>query len=225
MVSKERTQEIFKGLSQAVISYNEETSVELSKQALEEGIDPYDAVMNGLAAGMQRVGELYAESYYFVPELLLCSDALYAGLNILQPHIKTKEKEFSTKEQIVIGVVEGDIHDIGKNLVKVMFEAAGWSVHDLGKSVKLERFAEEQLKTNSEIVAISALMTTSMLAIPKVIEMVKAQNPNVGLLVGGAPITRDIAMAYGADGYAGDASSAVQEAYRILQCLRNKKNR
>jgi methanogenic corrinoid protein MtbC1 len=220
MASTERTQEIFKGLCQAVVSYDEETCEELSKRALEEGIDPYDAVMNGLAVGMEKVGELYAKSEYFVPELLLCSDALYAGLNILQPHIKAKE-ECATKEQIIIGVVEGDIHDIGKNLVKVMFEAAGWSVHDLGKSVKLEKFAEEQLKTNSKIVAISALMTTSMLAVPKVIEMVKAQNPNVGLLVGGAPITRDIAIAYGADGYAKDASSTVQEAHRILNRLRN----
>jgi methanogenic corrinoid protein MtbC1 len=224
MASTERTQEIFKGLCQAVVSYDEETCVELSKRALEEDVDPYDAVMNGLAAGMKRVGELYTESYYFIPEMLLCADALYAGLHILQPHIKAKEKEFATKEQIVIGVVEGDIHDIGKNVVKVMFEAAGWTVHDLGANVKLERFAEEQLKTNSEIVAISALMTTSMMAIPKVIEMVKAQNPNVGLLVGGAPITRDIAMTYGADGYAKDASSAVQEALRILHCLRNKRN-
>jgi methanogenic corrinoid protein MtbC1 len=221
MASTERTQEIFKGLCQAVVSYDEETCVELSKRALEEGVDPYDAVMNGLAVGMKRVGELYTESCYFIPEMLLCADALYAGLHILQPHIKVKE-ECAAKEQIVIGVVEGDIHDIGKNVVKVMFEAAGWSVHDLGANVKLERFAEEQLKTNSEIVAISALMTTSMMAIPKVIEMVKAQNPNVGLLVGGAPITRDIALTYGADGYAKDASSAVQEALRILHCLRNK---
>lgn len=221
MASKKRTQEILKGLYQAVVFYDEETCVELSKRALEEGVDPEDAVMNGLAAGMERVGELYAKNEYFVPELLLCSDALYAGLNLLRPHIKAKEKGVSTKGQIVIGVVEGDIHDIGKNLVKIMFEAAGWIVHDLGKDVKIERFAEEQLRTNSEIVGISALMTTGMLAMPKIVQMVKAQNPKVGIILGGAPLTREIAQAYGADGYAEHAGNAVQETLRILNHLRH----
>jgi methanogenic corrinoid protein MtbC1 len=183
---------------------------------LEEGVDPSDGMLNGLAAGMEKVGELYGVHEYFVPELLLCSDALYAGLNILRPHIKAKEKGVTTKRQIVIGVVEGDIHDIGKNLVKIMLEAAGWTVHDLGKDVKIERFAQEQLKTSSEIVAILALMTTSMLAMPKIIQMVKGQSPNVGVMVGGAPLTREIAHAYGADGYAEHAGNVAQEALRIL---------
>ena len=128
--------------------------------------------------------------------------------------------ETETKEQIVIGVVEGDIHDIGKNLVKTMFDAAGWTVHDLGRDVKLERFVEEQQKTNSDIVALSALMTTSMLAMPKVIQMIKAQNPNVAVMVGGAPLTRDVARLYGADGYADNPSEAVREAVRIIDQLR-----
>jgi methanogenic corrinoid protein MtbC1 len=209
MASKDRTQELLEALSDAVVAYDEEAVARLSNAVLQEGVEPLDAITKGLAAGMEKVGELYANQVYFVPELLLCSDALYAGLGILKPYIKTEEQE--TRLKIIIGTVEGDVHDIGKNLVKVMFEAAGWIVYDLGRDVKLGRFVEEQEKTNSDVVALSALMTTSMLAMPKVIEMIKARNPNVAIVVGGAPLTRDTAKLYGADGYAHSAVNAVQE--------------
>lgn len=222
MVSKERTQEVIKGLYDAVVNMDEQAVAELSKTALEEGVDAYDAVINGLAAAMDKVGELYVKQEYFVPELLLCSDALYAGLNILQPHFKVEKVK--AKGQIVLGVVEGDIHDIGKNLVKVMFDAAGWTVYDLGRDVKLERFVDEQLKRNADIVALSALMTTSMLAMPKVIKMIKAQDPNVAIMVGGAPLTRDMAKQFGADGYADNAREAVREAIRINSQPRRNAN-
>jgi len=124
------------------------------------------------------------------------------------------------KGQVVIGTVEGDVHDIGKNLVKMMFEVAGFTVHDLGRDVKLEKFVEEQLKTDSEIVALSALMTTSMLAMPKVIKMIKDRNPNVKIMVGGAPLSSDVAEKYGADGYANNAANAVQEAINMVSRLR-----
>jgi methylmalonyl-CoA mutase cobalamin-binding domain/chain len=218
VASDERTKELLKGLSDAVVAFDEEAVAKLSKAVVEEGVDAYDAVINGLAAGMERVGELYTKKEYFVPELLLCADALYAGLAILRPHIKTTEG--AVKGQVVIGTVEGDVHDIGKNLVKMMFEAAGWTIHDLGRDVKLERFVEEQMKTDSDIVALSALMSTSMLAIPKVIQMIKARNPNVAIMVGGAPITEDVAKLYGADGYATNAGNAVQEAIRMISRLR-----
>ena len=109
MASKERTHEILNRLYQAVVSYDEDACVELSKRALEEGVDPYDGVTKGLAAGMERVGELYSKHEYFVPGLFLCSDALYAWLNILRPHIEAKGKGVTTKRQIVIGVIEGDV--------------------------------------------------------------------------------------------------------------------
>jgi len=221
MSSEERTQELIKGLYDAVVNMDEEAAVELSRAILKEGIDAYQAVTNGLAAAMQKVGELYANKEYFVPELLLCADALYAGLDVLRPHIKAEKME--VKGQIVIGVVEGDIHDIGKNLVKIMFDAAGWTVHDLGRDVKLERFMEEQQRTNSNIVALSALMTTSMMAIPKVVQMIKALNPNVAVMVGGAPLTREIATSYGADGYADTAANAVQEAVRLVEMFSERK--
>ena len=218
MSSEERAQELIKGLYDAVINMDEEAAADFSHTILEEDIDAYQAVVNGLTAAMEKVGELYTNQEYFVPELLLCSDALYAGLDILKPHIKDEGTE--AKGQIVIGVVEGDIHDIGKNLVRIMFDAAGWTVHDLGKDVKLERFVEEQQRTNADIVALSALMTTSMLAIPKVVQMVKAQDPNIAVMVGGAPLTREIARSYGADGYADNAGEAVAEAISMLNRLK-----
>jgi len=177
--------------------------------------------MDGLAAGMETVGKLYDSQEYFVPEVLMCSDALYRGLDILRPHVK--EAAGRVKGQVVIGTVEGDVHDIGKNLVKMMFEVAGFKVHDLGRDVKLEKFLEEQLRTDSDIVALSALMTTSMLAMPKVIKMIKERNPNVRIMVGGAPLSSEVADKYGADGYAENAVNAVQEAIGMISRLRELK--
>jgi len=217
MASVERTQELIKGIYNAVLNMDEDSARELSQVVVEEGIDAYYAVTQGLGAGMDKAGELYANKEYFIPELLLCSDALYAGLEILRPHIKFSGTK--TKRQIVIGTVEGDIHDIGKNLVRIMFEAAGWVVHDLGRDVKLSTFVEEQNRTQADIVALSALMSTSMLAMPRVIEMIRAKDSKVAIMVGGAPLTRDIAMSYGADGYADNAGEAVQEAHEMLKRL------
>jgi corrinoid protein of di/trimethylamine methyltransferase len=218
MVTEARKEEILKGLHDGVVAFEEDRVEELSQAAIDEGMDAYETIMDGLAAGMETVGKLYDTQEYFVPEILMCSDALYKGLDVLQPHVK--DKEAKTKGQVVIGTVEGDVHDIGKNLVKMMFEVAGFTVHDLGRDVKLEKFVEEQLKTDSEIVALSALMTTSMLAMPKVIEMIKKRNPNVKILVGGAPVSGDVADKYGADGYADNAANAVQEAIRMVSQLR-----
>ncbi len=216
MTLPEKTQKLLKQIHDAVVAYDEETSAQLCNALLKEGIDPYDGIMKGLAAGMDTVGGLYEKKEYFVPELLLCSDALYAGLDVLRPHVKTtREKEDVGK--IVMGVIEGDIHDIGKTLVKTMFEAAGWEIYDLGKDVKLDRFVEEQKKTSADIVALSALMTTSMLAMPKVIEMLKAHDPGVIIMVGGAPLTPEIAQHYGADGYARDAVTAVKKASELMK--------
>ena len=218
MATDARKKEILKGLYDAVVVFDEDKVVELSNAVLAEDVDAYEAIMDGLAAGMEHVGDLYANQEYFVPEVLMCSDALYAGLDILRPHLSGKESD--VKGQVVIGTVEGDVHDIGKNLVKMMFDVAGFTVHDLGRDVKLERFVEEQMETDSDIVALSALMTTSMLAMPKVIEMIKARNPNAMIMVGGAPISQEVADNYGADGYAQNAANAVQEAIQMISRLR-----
>lgn len=218
MADEERTKTLLKGLHDAVVSFEDEKVVDLSHAVLAEGVDAYSAIMDGLAAGMETVGKLYDSQEYFVPEVLMCSDTLYAGLEILKPHVE--ETDMQVKGQVVIGTVEGDVHDIGKNLVKMMFEVAGFKVHDLGMDVKLDRFVEEQMKTDSEIVAISALMTTSMLAMPKIISMIREKNPNVKVMIGGAPVSSDIAQQYGADGYADNAGNAVQEAIQMISSLR-----
>ena len=126
------------------------------------------------------------------------------------------------KGSIVLGVIEGDVHDIGKNLVKLMFEVAGWTVYDLGKDVPLDKFVEEQIRTDSDIVGISALMTTSMLNMPEVIKKIREKNPKVRIMIGGAPVNPEIAEKYGADGYAKDAGTAVDEAMRLLKMLKEE---
>ncbi len=225
MASGERTEEILKALHHAVAQFDEEAADQWSKTALAEGVDPFTAVINGLAEGMIEAGEKYNNKEYFVPELLMCADALYAGLNILKPAIEASGRKSEVKGSIVLGVVEGDVHDIGKNLVKLMFEVAGWTVHDLGKDVPLDRFVEEQMRTDSDIVGISALMTTSMLNMPEVIRKIRARNPKVRIMIGGAPVNPEIAEKYGADGYAKNAGTAVDEAIRLLKMLKHEEGK
>jgi len=214
MVSEERKKAILDAIRNAVVQYDEDQCAARCKTALEEGLDAYEATLKGLAAGMDQVGELYTRQEYFVPELLLCSDALYAGLNVLRPYLRTGATVPQGK--LLLGVVEGDIHDIGKNLVKTLFEASGWEVHDLGRDVRLDKFVEEQRKIKADLVGLSALMTTSMMAMKKVIGMLKSAHPGVKVLVGGAPLNSEIAAKFGADGFAEDAVSAVREAGRII---------
>jgi corrinoid protein of di/trimethylamine methyltransferase len=220
MAKEQLRDELNKTLSDAVVNMDEDTARETAQRVIDEGLSAYDAVMNGLAAGMEIVGRLYDNHEYFVPELLLCADALYAGLDILKPHIKPEEVGKSVKGQVVIGTVQGDVHDIGKNIIKMMFEVAGFTVHDLGRDVPLERFVEEQMKTDSEIVALSAMMTTTMMGMKKAVEMIKAKNPNVAIMLGGAPVTKDVTELFGADGYADSAGNAVQEAIKMITRLR-----
>lgn len=152
----------------------------------------------------------------------MCADALYAGLGVLKPAVDASGRKAEVKGSIVLGVVEGDVHDIGKNLVKMMFEVAGWTVYDLGKDVPLDKFVEEQLRTDSDVVGLSALMTTSMLAMPEIIKRIRTKNPKVRIMLGGAPINPEIAEKYGADGYARTAGTAVDEAINLLKMLKEE---
>jgi dimethylamine corrinoid protein len=222
VATEERTKEIIQGLSNAVYEFEEDDAVKWAKIAIEENIDPFEATMEGLAGGMIRAGDAYNKKEYFVPELLLCADAMNAGLAILKPAIAASGRAAEVKGSIVLGVVEGDVHDIGKNLVKTMFEVAGWTVYDLGKDVPIDKFIEEQMRTDSDVVGISALMTTSMLAMPEVIKRMKAKNPKVRIMIGGAPINTEIAEQYGADGYAKNAGTAVDEAISLLKMLKKE---
>jgi dimethylamine corrinoid protein len=222
MASEERTKELLKGLQEAVVNYDEDKVTELSQAVIAEGVDPFTATMDGLAEGMIQVGDLYNKKEYFVPELLMCADALYAGLDLLKPAIEASGRKSEAKGSIVLGVVEGDVHDIGKNLIKMMFEVAGWNVYDLGKDVPLDRFVEEQMRTDSDIVGLSALMTTSMISMPEIVKKLKEKNPKVRVMLGGAPITPEVVEKYGADGYARDAGTAVDEAIKLIKMLREE---
>lgn len=217
-------EELKKELHEGVVEYEEDRVVNAANAAVEEGVNAYDMVMNGLAAGMEEVGDLYDQQEYFVPELLMCADALYAGLDILKPHIDPNDIGTSAKGQVVIGSIQGDVHDIGKNIIKMMFEVAGFEVHDLGRDVPLENFVEKQMKTDSEIIAMSAMMTTTMMGMKKVVQMVKDKNPDVQIMLGGAPVTSDVADLFGADGYAESAGNAVQEAVKMIASLRKLQN-
>ena len=211
-------EELLEKLKEGVVEYEEDTVKEASQQWLDEGYVALDGIMDGLAAGMEIVGDLYDKNEYFVPEVLLCADALYGGLDILRPHVPDTDE--GVNAQVVIGSIQGDVHDIGKNLVKMMFDVAGWDVHDLGRDVPLENFVEEQLRTDSEVVAMSAMMTTTMLGMKKVIAMIKEKNPNVAIMLGGAPVTQDVANLFGADGYAESAGNAVSEGIKMIGRLR-----
>ena len=210
-------------IKEAVIEYEDDVVLEACNEWKDAGYDALDGVMDGLAAGMEVVGDLYDKNEYFVPEVLMCADALYGGLDILRPLIPVDSNK--VKAQVVIGSIQGDVHDIGKNLVKMMFDVAGWDVHDLGRDVPLENFVEKQLKTDSEVVAMSAMMTTTMLGMKKVIQMIKEKNPECAIMLGGAPVTKDVANIFGADGYADSAGNAVSEGIKMIGRLREMRNK
>jgi corrinoid protein of di/trimethylamine methyltransferase len=222
MASEERTKEIYAKLKEAVIEYDEDTSKEYSQIALDEGLNPNDAIFDGLVSGMEEVGQLFESQEYFVPELLMCADALYAGLDILKPHVK--KMDLGVRGSVVIGTVEGDVHDIGKNIVKMMFDVAGFEVYDLGRDVPLDKFVEEQMKTESDLVCLSAMMTTTMSGMQKVIADLKAKNPNIKIMIGGAPVSEDIADKFGADGYADNANNALKDAINMVSSLKKMKD-
>jgi corrinoid protein of di/trimethylamine methyltransferase len=218
MADEAKKKEILEKLRNAVIQYDEDACKEGAQQALDAGLDANEAIFDGLVSGMEEVGRLFEAQEYFVPEILMCADALYAGLDILKPHCQ--QMDLGVKGSVVIGTVEGDVHDIGKNLVKMMFDVAGFTVYDLGRDVPLDQFVEEQLRRDSELVCLSAMMTTSMVGMPKVIEKIKAKNPDCMIMIGGAPTSKELADKWGADGYAEDASNALKEAIKMVSFLK-----
>lgn len=222
MATEEKRMEILERLKTAVIQYDEDVSKETSKEALEAGLDANDAIFNGLVSGMEEVGRLFEAQEYFVPELLMSADALYAGLDILKPHVR--QMDLGVKGSVVIGTVEGDVHDIGKNIVKMMFDVAGFTVYDLGRDVPLDKFVAEQMRTDSDLVCLSAMMTTTMVGMKKVIDDLRAKNPAVKIMIGGAPVSQDIAQKWGADGYAKDANNALKDAINMISSLKKLKN-
>ena len=157
MASKE---EYFEKMANMVIEEEDEEIADLCRDYLAEGYDPQEAIFNGLIKGMNEVGRLFEEEEYYISDLLICSDAMYNGIDVLKENIEThEEKNVATA---VIGVIEGDTHDIGKNLVKLMFEIAGYKMIDLGKDVPVEKFVDEAVANDADFIMMSTLMTTTM---------------------------------------------------------------
>jgi methanogenic corrinoid protein MtbC1 len=211
-------EELLKAMHDEVVSFNEEGVREATAAFNAAEYDPLRGILDGLAAGMNTVGRLFKEQEYFVPEVLLCAEAMNAGVELLKPRMRAAEVK--SEGTVVLGTVQGDVHDIGKNLVKMMLEVGGFTVHDLGANVPHERFVEEVLRTDADLVGISAMMTTTMMGMKTVIPMIKAGKPGVGVLVGGAPVTHQIAAMFKADGYTQSAADIVAEAKRVMAATR-----
>lgn len=220
MATKEQEQDLIKRLQDAVINYKVDEAKKIAEEAVKVGADAYTMTMDGLAGGMEVVSQKFDCHEYFVPETLLCAKALYSALDVFKPHIKLRGD--GMRGQVVLGVLQGDVHDLGKNLIKAIFESAGWTVHDLGRDVPLNKFVEEQLRTDSDIVMLSALMTTSMVGMKKVIPMIKEKNPKVKIMIGGAPITEKTVEEFGADSTADNAPNALREAMKLVEALRKE---
>lgn len=212
-VSKE---ELLERLSECVLEMEEEEVVEVATEYIEMGYPPFEGIMEGLVDGMNKASDLYDEEEYFVTDLLLCSDAMYAGLDILKPHLKAEEAN-QEKKKAIIGVVEGDTHDIGKNLVKIMMETAGFEMYDLGRDVPLDEFVEKTKEIKPDLLCMSTLMTTTMGGMKEVIEKLKAAGirDQVKVMVGGSPISKKYAMDIGAEGYSVNAIEAVKVAKEL----------
>jgi len=208
---------IFDRLKRAVEDGDEEAAVKTAEEALSVGIDPQRAIMDGLALGMVEMGRRYEEGECYVPELMVSSEALYAGLGVLRPHLPASGDGAAKKKGVVvIGVVQGDIHDIGKNLVKIMLEVSGFEIHDLGRDVEMDKFAEECQGVGADLLCLSALMTTTMIAMKDYLPEFKTKMPGMKIMVGGAPLNQTLADQWGADGYAENAVEAAKVAVRLL---------
>ncbi|AKN30622.1 cobalamin-binding protein [Clostridium carboxidivorans P7] len=212
--------ELIKKLSDAVVDMEEDETVEISKQCVQNDINAYEAIDKGLANGMNRAGELYEEGEYYIPELLMCSDAMYAGLDVLKPHLKKDENE--VKEKVVIGVVQGDTHDIGKNLVRIMMETEGFEVIDLGRDIPPIDFVEKAKEVGASIIVLSTLMTTTMDGMAEVVNILKEQGlkDKIKVMIGGGPISQSYADKIGADGYTTDASKAAKFAKDLVSKMK-----
>ncbi len=210
------SEEMLEKLTQAVIDGEPEDAEALAKEALAQGLDPLECITNGLTRGIQKVGELFASGEYYLPELIIGADAMKAALDILEPALGGGQ-EIEVVDRIVIGTVEGDLHEIGKTLVGTMLTANGFKVIDIGVDQPASEFIQAIKDNNATMVGASALLTTTMLQQEKLIRALEEAGlrQQVKVMVGGAPVTQSYADQIGADGYAEDAISAVDLGMRL----------
>jgi corrinoid protein of di/trimethylamine methyltransferase len=212
------SEELYKQMAQAVIDGDDEEASALAQSALEQGVDPLDAINKGYTAGMDVVGELYSTGEYFLPDLILGGEAMKAALAALEPALKASGQARKVLGVVVLGTVKGDIHEIGKSLVGSMLSANGFEVCDLGIDIEADEFVARAREYKADIVALSALLTTTMLHQRDVIEHLAEAGlrDKVKVMVGGSPVTQGWADQIGADGFAEDAAGAVGVAKRLM---------
>jgi len=206
----------YEQLNEGVIKGNAKLVVEATKAALASGAEPLEIINRGLVAGITIVGQRFRACEMYIPEVLMSAKAMAAGVDLVKPLLTGKE--VLSKGKLLIGTVKGDLHDIGKNLVGLMMESSGYEVVSLGVDISPEKFAEAVREHKPQLLGLSALLTTTMLAMKDTIEGLKEAGlrDSVKVMIGGAPVTADFATEIGADGYAPDAASATELAGKLL---------
>ncbi|MEW5901412.1 MAG: corrinoid protein [Acidobacteriota bacterium] len=202
-------------IQEALLKGKKEEVERLVDQALSSGVPTAMILNEGLIAGMERLGIMFKNNEVFIPEVLVAARAMNAGLAKLEPFLV--RDGIRPKGSVVIGTVKGDLHDIGKNLVAMMLRGAGYKIIDLGIDVSAEKFAAAAKDNNANIVALSALLTTTMIQMGGIVEAVRQTGLGIPVIIGGAPVTRDYADEIQAQGYAPDAASAVEEVGKLLR--------
>jgi corrinoid protein of di/trimethylamine methyltransferase len=211
------SEELFGNLSRAVVEGEEEEAEALVKQALEQGVDPLACINEGLMKGIEEVGELFSNGTYFLPELIQGASAMKAALEILEPKL-IGDVQREVAGTVVLGTVAGDQHEIGKTLVGTMLTANGFKVIDIGVDQKADDFVAAIEESGANIVGASALLTTTLLELKRLIDSIAEAGlaEKVKVMIGGAPVTQDFANDIGADGYADDAIAAVAVARKMI---------
>jgi corrinoid protein of di/trimethylamine methyltransferase len=208
---------IIEELKKTVIEGDVEKTKELAKKALETGMDPLKAISEGMAKGAKEVGDKFGKGEAFLADLIMAGEAMKAGMSILLPEIREARKERETLGKVIIGTVKGDIHSIGKDIVATLLEAEGFEVINMGEDVPTEKFVEAVKQHKPDILGLSSLLTATMPIQKEVIDALKKEGlkDKVKVLIGGGPTTKEWAREIGADGWAGDAVSAVKIAKDI----------
>ena len=206
-------------MAKAVIDGDKEQCVSLAKDAVKKGLDLNEVIDKGYIPGVKKVGQLWEQGEYFLPELITSGECMKAAMEVLQPELKKAHIAVKSLGKVVIGTVEGDIHDIGKNLVSSILSANGFDVIDLGADVKLEKFIAAADKEKADLICLSALLTTTMMGQKKLIELLRERKlyDRFKVMVGGAPVNRTWADSIGAHGYAENALTAVDAAKQLLK--------